>query len=305
MLAEAREDILIESGSTLAQVASELEKRHQSVIGCIAYGSCLRSGDPFDGLSDFYLLVEGYKKAHGAGLAALFNRMLPPNVYYAEMSLAEGRARVKYSLLSLSHLEQGCKHRFESYLWGRFAQPVGLYGFAQRGHSERVREALKSAAARLIKETLPLMVGDFTSRDLWARGLAKSYATELRAEKTSRVEQIFEYAPHHYQRLTARVLEGLAEVGQLEEDRWRIHVSPYAHILGRGKWMLRSLIGKCLSLMRLVKAYFTFRDGIDYLVWKLSRHSGRVIEVPQRVRRFPLIFGWPFFARLYREGLFK
>ncbi len=305
MSAAAREDISIESGSALAQVAAELEKRHQGVIGCIAYGSCLRGGDPFDGLSDFYLLVDGYGKAHGTGLAALFNWMLPPNVYYAEVPLDEGLARVKYSLLSLAGLERGCKRRFESYLWGRFAQPVGLHAFSRAAHGERVLEALGSAAARLIKETLPLMEGDFTSRDLWTCGLAKSYATELRAEKAGRVAQIFEYAPQHYQRLTARILQEMAEVAQIDDDRWSVHVSTNVRILGRGKWMLRSLLGKCLSLARLFKAYFTFRDGIGYLVWKLSRHSGRVIEVPPRVRRFPLIFGLPFFARLYRQGVFK
>ena len=305
MSSGARQDIHIEADSTLAQIGKELGKRQGGVVGCIAYGSCLRSGDPFDGLIDFYLVVESYREAYGAGLAACFNWLLPPNVHYAEVPLEGGLARVKYSLLSLADLEQGCTTRFESYLWGRFAQPVGLYGFLDDRHGGRLQKVLRAAAVRFVRETLPLMRGDFTSQDLWTRGLSKSYATELRAEKRGRVQQIFAHAPHHYRDLTASVLQEVAEVERIAEDRWSAQVSPTRNLVGRGKWLLRSLVGKPLSLMRLLKAYFTFRDGIDYLVWKLSRHSGQVIDVPARVRRYPLIFGWPFFARLYKEGVFK
>ncbi len=315
MSASAREDTYIEAGSTLAQIGTELSKRHGGLVGCIAYGSCLRSDDPFDGLVDFYLIVESYRKAYGPGLAACFNWLLPPNVYYAEVPLKEGLARVKYSLLSLADFERGCKRRFESYVWGRLAQPVGLHGFAQEGHGERIQDAFKAAAMRLINETLPLMQGEFTSRDLWTLGISKSYATELRAERAGRMREVFEHAPGHYQALTALVLEEVSGVERLEGDRhegerfegdrWRVRTSATARSLGRAKWLLRGLLGKLLSLLRLLKAYFTFRDGIDYLAWKLSRHSGQAIEVPAKVRRYPLIFGWPFFARLYREGVFK
>ena len=305
MASGARQDIHIEAGSALAQIGAELRKRHGGVVGCIAYGSCLRSGDPFDGLIDFYLIVDNYRTALGPGMAACFNWLLPPNVYYAEVSLEKGLARVKYSLLSLADLEQGCERKFETYVWGRFAQPVGLYGLSQAGHGERVQSALKSAAARLIDETLPLLRGEFTSRDLWTLGISKSYATELRAEKDGRVREILEHAPKHYQGLAALRLEGVPSIERLEQDGWTARTSMTASIVCRAKWLLRSLLGKLLSLLRLLKAYFTFRDGIDYLAWKLSRHSGQVIEVPAKVRRFPLIFGWPFFVRLYRKGVFK
>ena len=305
MASGARQDIHIEAGSTLAQIGAELGKRHGGVVGCIAYGSCLRSGDPFDGLIDFYLIVDSYRTALGPGMAACFNWFLPPNVYYAEVRLEKGLARVKYSLLSLADLEQGCERRFETYVWGRFAQPVGLYGFARAGHGERVQNALEGAAARLIDETVPLLQGEFTSRDLWTIGISKSYATELRAEKVDRVREILEHASKHYQGLTALLIEGVPGIERLKEDRWCARTSATTKILGRSKWLLRNLLGKLLSLLRLLKAYYTFRDGIDYLVWKLSRHSGQVIEVPSKVRRYPLIFGWPFFLRLYRKGVFK
>ena len=35
-----------------------------------------------------------------------------------------------------------------------------------------------------------------------------------------------------------------------------------------------------LSVLRLLKALFTFEGGLDYIAWKLERHSGQRIEVP-------------------------
>ena len=55
----------------------------------------------------------------------------------------------------------------------------------------------------------------------------------------------------------------------------------------------------------LLKALFTFEGGLDYIAWKLERHSGQAVEIPERVRRWPLIFIWGLFWRLYRRGVFR
>lgn len=60
-----------------------------------------------------------------------------------------------------------------------------------------------------------------------------------------------------------------------------------------------------MSIMRLVKALFTFEGGLDYIAWKLERHSGEKIVIPDTVRRAPLIYLWGFFWGLYRRGIFK
>ena len=291
--------------SPLAEIAVELARRYQGVVGCIAYGSCLRSADVFDGLSDFYVIVGDYLQAYRAVTPSLLNWLIPPNVYYAEFELPGGTARVKYAVLSLADLGRGCERRFESYVWGRFAQPVGLFGFEDAQVLGRVEEALQGAAARLIDETFSIMPDEFSSHDLWVKGLARSYATELRAEKSSRIGEIVAHAPGHYERLAQHCLtrrHGLVAMG---EGRWRRLAPASLQTSGRYRWLIRRILGKPLSLLRLLKAYFTFRDGIDYLAWKLSRHSGVEIEVPERVRRWPLIFGWTFFARLYRSGVFE
>ena len=72
-----------------------------------------------------------------------------------------------------------------------------------------------------------------------------------------------------------------------------------------GAAWIRTVSGKFLALARILKASITFDGGLDYIVWKLARHSGREIEIPERVRRHPALHMWGFFWRLYRAGVFR
>ena len=70
-------------------------------------------------------------------------------------------------------------------------------------------------------------------------------------------------------------------------------------------WGARRVQGKLLSIFRLMKALFTFEGALDYMAWKLERHSGEEIIIPERVRKAPLVFLWPYCWGLYRRGIFK
>ena len=86
---------------------------------------------------------------------------------------------------------------------------------------------------------------------------------------------------------------------------YRLAIPESARRRARLGWRLRRIQGTVLSVARLLKALFTFEGGLDYIAWKLERHSGRPVRVPDRVRRWPLLFVWPFMWRLYREGFFR
>ena len=64
----------------------------------------------------------------------------------------------------------------------------------------------------------------------------------------------------------------------------------------------RKLIGKLLSAARLVKASFTFDGGMEYLSWKIERHSGQRIELSDWQRRHPIIAGILLLPRLWRSN---
>ena len=53
---------------------------------------------------------------------------------------------------------------------------------------------------------------------------------------------------------------------------------------------------------RLAKATLTFTGGVDYILWKVERHSGVRLEVSPFLRRHPLLALCSLSLRLYRRG---
>ena len=88
------------------------------------------------------------------------------------------------------------------------------------------------------------------------------------------------------------------------QDTYSVH-TPDASSLARWSWGWTIALGKLLSVARLVKGAVTFNDPIDYMLWKIERHSGIRLEASDRQRRYPLLFAWPLAWRLFRLGAFR
>ena len=58
-------------------------------------------------------------------------------------------------------------------------------------------------------------------------------------------------------------------------------------------------------MLRLFKAAFTFNDPLEYLLWKIERHTDIYIKPSQRQLKHPLVFAWPLLWKLYRRGAFR
>jgi hypothetical protein len=54
-------------------------------------------------------------------------------------------------------------------------------------------------------------------------------------------------------------------------------------------------------MIGLLKSAATFGDWLPYVLWKLERHGGTRIELTDRQRRHPLIWGWPVLWRVLRR----
>ena len=287
-----------------------LTQYSDAVDGMLFYGSCLRSGDALDGLVDLYLVVDDYRNAYHKPLPALFNRLLPPNVYYLEVLVNGNRVRTKYAVISLRDLERGTSPKwFHSYLWGRFAQPCGLLYSRDNETSRRLQLALAQALLTFLTRTLPALPGQLDTAAIWQQGLALSYQAELRVEKPGRAIHLYESWQDHYDAVTSQAMDELPFNVTREQRASRLLYTPriprHSRILSRAGWLLRRLQGKLLSVLRLMKATFTFKGGIDYITWKLERHTGMPIEVTPKIRRHPLIYGWGLVWRLYRRGIFR
>ena len=310
-------------GATIAELAPTVE--HPALGGlvdslretygdCVSavlfYGSCLRSGDPYDGLVDLYLIVDGYRCANSGWLKAAWNWLLPPNVFYTELIQDDRVLRCKYAVLSSTDLVKGTSQCwFHSYLWGRFSQPTAIAWCRDDTTRDRVQNALAQAALSFLDRVLPALPAQGQVETLWQGGLRLSYRAELRAEGSSRAQQLTRANLAFYQAVTraaAPLLEHRVEITPTPGgDRYRTEIAPLRRAISRAAWALRIAQGKLLSVARLLKALFTFDGGLDYIAWKLERHSGVPVEIPDKVRRYPLIFVWGLFWKLYRRGVFR
>ena len=262
-----------------------------SAEAVLFYGSCLWSGQ-LDGLMlDFYLIVDGYHRTYDQRWLRLANRLLPPNVFYIE----HDGMRAKYAVLSRADFARLCSTRtFNVSVWARFAQPSALVWVRDDAARRAIAQAIAGAAPALLSAARPVMAQSLTIRDLWTGAFAATYGAELRAEKASRGASLFDTAPARYRAFTAPTLAALNLAADIDGDS----ISFSAPAQGTGNWRLRRAQGKVLSVARLVKAAFTFDGGIDYLAWKIERHSGVPVPITPWQRRHPLLASIALVPRL-------
>ena len=164
----------VSSDPTLSALLAQLEARHRDAICCtLVYGSCLRSGDIYDGLLDLYLICDNYRAAYDRRWLAGANWLLPPNVFYAEQKPEDENSagktlRSKVTVISLRDFQRGCSPAwFESYLWGRFAQRTHILSARDEHIRTQVETALKAAAQTLLNNSLPALPAEGSLTDLW------------------------------------------------------------------------------------------------------------------------------------------
>lgn len=301
----------LESDPALAQLLEQLRVSHNDAICCtLIYGSCLRSGDIYDGLLDLYLICDSYRDAYHRPLLSVANWVLPPNVFYAELKTGDKTLRSKVTMISLRDFQRGCSLTwYQSYIWGRFAQPTRiLYSRDEQTHST-VENALLQAARTLLTNATPALPPEGNIATLWEQALGLSYSTELRTESNGRARELVKFSHDFFATVTQHHADSLGfpftVYDAAGETYYKSEISQSRRRLCGLAWSLRQAQGKLLSILRLCKALFTFEGGLDYFAWKVQRHSGEEIVIPDNVRRAPLIFIWGFCWGLYRRGIFK
>ncbi len=257
----------------------------------VFYGSCLWSGR-LDGLMlDFYLIVDDYRRTYDRRWLRVANRLLPPNVFFVEHQ----GMRAKYAVLSRADFRRLCSaETFNVSVWARFAQPSALVWARNDAARAAVTDAVAGAAPALLGASRPALGDRLSIRDLWTSAFAATYGAELRAEKATRGASLFDTAPERYRAFTAPVLTAAKLDASIDGDV----VTFLTPARGTGRWPLRRAQGKLLSVARLIKAAFTFDGGIDYLAWKIERHSGVSVPLTAWQRRHPLLASLSLVPRL-------
>jgi predicted nucleotidyltransferase len=285
-------------GPAIVAVAEAARRRHGPGIAAVLfYGSCLRNSDDAESIVDLYLLADSYEEVHRGPLMRIFNRLLPPNVYYIEAPFAGRTVRAKYALLTLEQFERLVEQRtLQSYFWARFAQPTIVPWAREPAIRERITRAVATAVLTTAQETRPLLEPDAAPDSVWTRAFCEAYRTELRAEAPERGVALYGAFAARYDAITEIIHHPeRASPAQALERRRR----------AERRWRRRRLVGKTLSVLRLVKSAFTFEDGATYLIWKIERHSGVKIELTPWQKRHPILASGTLFWRIYRAGGFR
>lgn len=291
----------------VTRAAEDIAKRYgDSVTGIIFYGSCLRTGEIEDKILDFYVIVESYAAAYGKSWLACANQLLPPNVFYHEIDVDGMTVRSKYAVLSEADLSfrvsSAC---LNVSVWARFCQPCMLLLPKGDKATEGFATDIATAIETMLGNLLELKPWATQSRELWVAAFEETYAAELRSERGGKGLEIYLLDQERYDAVTPLALAALGVDGEAGEHAPQSQPARTANFSAKLAWFLRRANGKVVSFLRLVKASATFDGGIDYLAWKIRRHSGVEIEIKDWMRKHPVIAGVVLFWNLRKKGAFR
>ena len=280
-----------------------------AVVAILIYGSCFRRTTD-EGLVDLYVLVDDYRRLPGIVLHHRLYRVLPPIVFYLEIPYDGRLVRAKYAVLSLAEFERGASAQwFHAYLWGRFAQPTGLLYARDVEARRRGSGALGQAIVTFVSRVLPMAPPRFEAGELWRRGLSLSYGTELRPDPPDAARGLVDADPDYYEQVTRIVMKRMPFDVRLFLNsgrcQYQVTIAPWTRFISRLAWKVRNVQGKVFNVLRLLKGLLTFKGGVDYLLWKIARHTGTMPEIPERLRRHPCLSKILLFWKFYRRGAFR
>lgn len=278
-----------------------------SVQGVLFYGSCLRTGEIEDKILDFYVIVDEYDAAYDKRWLAIANQFIPPNVFYHEMDVGGITVRSKYAVVSTKdfgfRVSRAC---LNVSIWARFCQPCMLLLPKDDVAKNTVAGHIATSITTMLSNLLDLKPWAIASRELWVAAFEETYAAELRSERGGKGLEIYLLDQSRYDDVTPIALDALG----IKEDGSEVsppvtQPSRTDNFQAKLTWFYRRLNGKLVSFLRLVKASMTFDGGIDYLAWKIRRHSGVEVEIKPWMRKHPIIAGVALFWNVRRKGAFR
>lgn len=267
-----------------------------SVMAVLFYGSCLRD-QTAEGVLDFYILVDSYRGYHDSRLGAAANAALPPTVRYRHGEAA----RAKIAIISAGDFAARMRpDSADTTLWARFCQPAALLHARDPDAGRQVVAAISDAIATGAVWASRLGPDGGTPAQLWTALFQHTYGAELRVEDGGdRSRSIYRQAEAHFDAMLTPALQHAAE--RQGQKGWR----PASADQYRRAWRRRRVLGKGLNIARLIKAAFTFDQRVEYIEWKVQRHTGQALQLTDFQRRHPLIAAPGVLWKLWRAGAIR
>ncbi len=298
---------------TLAQPALDvapyleriLQRYGHKVVGVFMYGSVLsQTTATATSFPDFFVITDGYRRVFRRFSHWLWAYFLPPHIFHLRLSEA---LQCKYNLISYARFRRECSRRAKDiYILGRFSKRVSLI----YARDAAARSGLTACSANAMRCVVPWalrgMEGIWDATEFAMSCLNISYAGETRVEATSKVPKLFESERELYLAVYPGYLErdptNQKRLTKLADGRYQHRESPLQARLRRARYRLFIKQSQLRGILRWPKFLITVDEWVDIILAKIERAKGIRIVPTERQRRHPLIFGWPHFFRLLREG---
>jgi hypothetical protein len=291
----------------VAALADELASRAgPSNAAVLFYGSALRD-DALDGVLDFYVLTDQPIAWPGTGWTRLAGRLLPPNVGYLETVVGKATLRAKYAVMTLAQFRAAMSPRsIDTTLWARFSQPVVLVRARGEAESREVGAAIADAVVTAAGWAAGLGPERAAAVDFWRALYQRTYAAELRVERSARADDLVSRDAGRYARLLPLAWQaGALAFTRDDEGRLAPALDASERSAAERRWRRRRLLGRPINLLRLLKAASTFDNAADYVAWKIERHSGYRIEPSPFQRRHPVLAAPALYLKLRARGVLR
>ena len=251
-----------------------------AIAAVLAYGSCLRDTAISDTLADFYVLTYSPRDISSNLLARFAGRILPPNVYTRTFEIEGKKLACKYAVTDIATFGRWMMPQTRNpYFWARFAQPCAIIWAHDDTSFANTVSHLATAATTMLAHC----PDDVSGIERWKAGFSLTYLTELRPEGPGRATSIVDQ----------------------NRDYYRAILAATSTMPIKTNWPLTRFQGKLLSVLRLIKAAFTFAGGAEYIAWKISRHSGTEVTLTGWQRRHPVLAALYLLPGLLRKGAIR
>lgn len=284
-------------------LAEHVRTQHTGIGPMLFYGSCLRAESP-EGVMDLYLLTRGQRAFNPTLVMAAANELVPPNIYFWSVPSSEGELRAKGAALTQKQFRRSCRiDAWSPSVWARFCQPARLVDTRDEQDVVETVESVVDAIVTASHWAAHLGPTEGTAHEFWVELFRSTYAVELRPERSNRPGIIVDADPERYEKLLPLAWAAAGIEFEQNGDVFRPQVRDREQ--ARAAWDARIRLGKLLSAARIVKGAFTFDGAVDYLLWKIERHSGVKVEATEWQKRHPFLAAPKVFAKLWRAGAIR
>jgi hypothetical protein len=305
-----------------------------SLDGCVFFGSRLTGASRANAFSayDLFAVVGAYRPFYealrGAGLSgksprllAAISRVLAPT--QIAVSFAEPELHAKVSVIRRDvFARETSSRRRDHFTIGRLFQPSRILAARSDAAREGLLGALVSAHAETWRWSRPWLPATFDADAYGRRVLEVSMSWEVRPEPAGRAAALWDAQRAAQAPVFEALLRALEAQGELrpvvpgdgsgtgsgspsdsgtDADRrtWRpaVPAGPLEKVRLKSYFTFSML----RSTARWAKHVLSFEGWLEYIVRKVSRHTGQPIELTDRERRWPLFFLWGRVFRYLRD----